>query len=81
MQSGVVLLFQDGVVAEAVLPGEFFGGDALLHPPSNDTLLQVCIPAIQPLPSAGRSWQPKCGCTQACAQLLQSAGPCLMCYL
>ncbi|KAK9789410.1 hypothetical protein WJX73_010384 [Symbiochloris irregularis] len=41
VQSGVVLLYQDGVVAEAVLPGQFFGGDALLHPPTDEALLQA----------------------------------------
>ena len=47
VQSGLVLLYQDGVLADALLPGQFFGGDALLPVPVDDTLLQV-TPACKP---------------------------------
>lgn len=43
VQSGVVLLFHDGVAIEAITPGHFFGGDALLILPSEDKLQQVGI--------------------------------------
>lgn len=38
VQTGVVLLLRDDIVMEVIMPGEFFGGDALLHLPTEEDL-------------------------------------------
>lgn len=41
VQTGVVLLLRDDIVMEVIMPGEFFGGDALLHLPTEEDLNRV----------------------------------------
>ena len=44
VQSGVVLLWQDGVVIDTVTAGDIFGGDALLLLPADEDLQRVPYP-------------------------------------